>query len=154
MKNSKGLLYPALHKFYNALSSLEKFEKGSNFFDNISHLDNFFSEYRNITFVLQKSLSKTDFISVYEKLREKHLINNVGKWFVEKRNNIIKESPFDLEKRIVISIYSGKSIFSLPDLVFTIENDVEFSSIVDSLKGDFFKLRSNRSILFCRVYIL
>lgn len=137
MKNSRGLLYPALHKFYSALSSLEKFEKGSNFFDNISHLDNFFSEYRNITFVLQKSLAKTEFSSVYEQLRDKYLINDVGKWFVGKRNNIIKEQPFDLEKRIVINIYSGKSIYTLPELIFTIENDVDFSSIVESLRESF-----------------
>lgn len=65
MNNSRGLLYPAMHKFYSALSSLEKFEKGSNFFDNISYLDNFFSEYRNITFVLQKSLSNTILMSTY-----------------------------------------------------------------------------------------
>ncbi|MRT93047.1 hypothetical protein [Ancylomarina sp. 16SWW S1-10-2] len=87
MKNSRGLLYPALHKFYSALSSLEKFEKGSNFFDNICHLDNFFSEYRNITFVLQKSLAKTEFRTVYEKLRDKYLVNDVGKWFIGKRNS-------------------------------------------------------------------
>lgn len=137
MKNSKGLLYPALHKFYSALSSLEKFEKGSNFFDNISHLDNFFSEYRNITFVLQKSLAHTEHISIYEKLRDKYLINDVGKWFVEKRNNIVKEQPFDLEKRIVISIYEGKRIYSFPDLIFTIEYDVDFSSIIESLRESF-----------------
>jgi len=137
MKNSRGLLYPALHKFYSALSSLEKFEKGSNFFDNISHLDKFFSEYRNITFVLQKSLAKTEFRSVYEKLCDEYLINDVGKWFVGKRNSTIKEQPFDLEKRIVIRIYSSKSIYSLPDLIFTIENDVDSSSIVESLRESF-----------------
>lgn len=137
MKNSKGLLYPALHKFYSALSSLEKFEKGSNLFDNISHLDNFFSEYRNITFVLQKSLGKTEFSSVYEQLRDKYLINDVGKWFVDKRNSIVKEQPFDLEKRIMIRIYSGKDIYSLPEFIFTIENDVDYSSIVESLRETF-----------------
>ncbi|MDO1500306.1 hypothetical protein Q2T40_09210 [Winogradskyella maritima] len=137
MKNSKGLLYPALHKFYNALRSLEKFEKGSNFFDNISHLDNFFSEYRNITLVLQKSLAKTKFKPVYEKLRDKYLINDVGKWFIGKRNSVVKEQPFDLEKRIVIRIYSGKDIYSLPEFIFTIENDVDYSSIIASLRDTF-----------------
>lgn len=137
MKNSRGLLYPALHKFYSALSSLEKFKKGSNFFDNISHLDNFLSEYRNITFVLQKSLAKTEFISVYEQLRDKYLINDVSKWFIGKRNIVVKEQPFDLEKRIVINIYSGKSIYTLPEFIFTIENDVDFSSIVQSLRETF-----------------
>ncbi|WP_276347921.1 hypothetical protein [Daejeonella sp. JGW-45] len=135
MINSRGLLYPALHKFHSALSCLEKFEKGTNFFDNIGYLDNFFSEYRNITFVLQKSLAHSDFTSTYEKLRDQHLVNNVGKWFIEKRNEVLKQQPFDLEKRIVISIYAGQGAVILPELVFTIDNDVEFSTIVDSLKA-------------------
>ncbi len=137
MNSSRGLLYPSLHKFYSALSSLEKFEKGTNFFDNISYLDNFFSEYRNITFVLQKSLANTPFISTYEKLRDQYLVNDVGRWFVEKRNEVIKQQPFNLEKRIVISIYSGKNTFSLPELIFTIDNDVKISTIVDSLQSTF-----------------
>lgn len=137
MNNSRGLLYPALHKFYSALSSLEKFEKGTNFFDNISYLDNFFSEYRNITFVLQKSLANTLFMSTYEKLRDQYLINDVGKWFVEKRNEVLKQQPFNLEKRIVISIYSDQDTFSLPELIFTIDNDVEISTIIESLRTRF-----------------
>lgn len=140
MDNLRGLLYPALHKFYSALSCLEKFEKGTNFFDNIGHLDNFFSEYRNITFVLQKSLAHTDFTSTYEKLRDQHLVNNVGRWFIEKRNEVLKQQPFDLEKRIVISIYAGQSPVMLPELIFTIDNDVEYSTIVDSLKTTFVTL--------------
>lgn len=136
MNNSRGLLYPALHKFYSALSSLEKFEKGTNFFDNISYLDNFFSEYRNITFVLQKSLANTLFMPTYEKLRNQYLVNDVGKWFIEKRNEVLKQQPFNLEKRIVISIYTGETL-SLPELVFTIDNDVKISSIVDSLRKTF-----------------
>ncbi|SHK18600.1 hypothetical protein SAMN04488028_103293 [Reichenbachiella agariperforans] len=136
MSNSRGLLYPALHKFYSALSSLEKFEKGTNFFDNISYLDGFFSEYRNITFVLQKSLANSNFVTTYESLRDQYLVNNVGKWFIEKRNEVLKQKPFDLEKRIVISIYSGQTI-SLPELVFTIDNDVKISTIVESLRTTF-----------------
>ncbi|PXY41836.1 hypothetical protein DMB65_04535 [Flavobacterium cheongpyeongense] len=136
MNNSRGLLYPALHKFYSALNSLEKFEKGTNFFDNICYLDNFFSEYRNVTFVLQKSLANTLFMPTYEKLRDQYLVNDVGKWFIEKRNEVLKQQPFNLEKRIVISIYSGQTL-SLPELVFTIDNDVEISTIVDSLRTTF-----------------
>jgi hypothetical protein len=141
MNNSRGLLYPALHKFYSALSSLEKFEKGINFFDNIGYLDNFFSEYRNITFVLQHSLAHTDFLANYEKLRNEYLVNSVGKWFVEKRNEVLKQQPFDLEKRIVITLYSAEATVSLPELVFTIDNDVEISTIVESLRETFMSLR-------------
>jgi hypothetical protein len=140
MDKSRGLLYPALHKFYSALSSLEKFEKGTIFFDNIGYLDNFFSEYRNITFVLQKHLAHTEFMAKYEKLRDRYLVNNLGKWFKEKRNEVVKEQPFDLEKRIVISIYSGQNTMSLPELIFTIDNDVEISTIVESLRTMFMSL--------------
>lgn len=139
MDKSRGLLYPALHKFYSALNSLEKFEKGMNFFDNISYLDNFFSEYRNVTFVLQKSLASTSFMPTYEKLRDQYLVNEVGKWFIDKRNEVLKQQPFNLEKRIIISLYSGQTL-SLPELVFTIDNDVEISTIVESLRTTFLSL--------------
>lgn len=140
--SKRGLLYPAMHKFYSALSSLEKFEKGSNFFDNISSLDNFLSEYRNVTFVLQKSLAHTKYLPIYEELREKFLVNDVCKWFIEKRNAVLKQQPFDLEKRIRITLYSADKILSLPEYVYTIENDVEYSSIIDSLRKQFLELDS------------
>ena len=62
-----GLLYPAYQKFYSAISSLERFSKEANFFDNISCLDTFFSEYRNVTFIIQSQLKHTDFYEKYEK---------------------------------------------------------------------------------------
>lgn len=135
-----GLLYPAYHKLYSALNSLEKFEKGSNFFDNISYLDNFFSEYRNVTFMLQKSLSHTDYIRVYEENREKYLVNDICKWFIEKRNEVLKQQPFDLEKKIRIVLYTTTDNLALPELSFTIENDVEYSTLIDSMKEFFTKL--------------
>lgn len=38
----ESLLYPAYQKFYSSLKNLENFNKGNNFFENISCLDNFF----------------------------------------------------------------------------------------------------------------
>ncbi|WP_165045563.1 hypothetical protein [Dysgonomonas sp. ZJ709] len=136
----KGLLYPAMHKFYSALNSLEQFGKGKNFFDNISYLDNFFSEYRNVTFVLQKSLAHTEYKEIYEEYRAKYLINETCKWFLEKRNEVLKQQPFDLEKVVIITIYSPLNSFALPEQIFTIENDIEYSSIIDSLRAFFRKI--------------
>jgi len=79
-------------------------------------------------------------MSIYERLRDKYLVNDVGKWFIDKRNSVLKEKPFDLEKRIIIKIYTGTDIYSLPELVYTIENDVEYSSVIDSLKSSFLKI--------------
>lgn len=132
-----GLLYPAMHKFYSALNSLEQFEKRNDFFNNISSLDNFFSEYRNITFVLQKSLAHTEYEDIYNENREKYLLNDTCKWFVEKRNEVLKQHPFNLEKRIIITIYSPQTSIALPERVFTIENDVEYTTIIESLRAFF-----------------
>ena len=41
-------LFPAYQKFYSALNCMERFNKEQDFFDNISALDSFFSEYRNL----------------------------------------------------------------------------------------------------------
>lgn len=139
-KDNRGLLYPAYHKLYSALNNLEKFEKGSNFFDNISYLDNFFSEYRNVTFMLQKSLAHTEYLKAYEENRQKYLLNDVCKWFIEKRNEVLKQQPFDLEKKIRIIIYTTTDNLTLPELSFTIENDVEYSTLIDSMREFFTKL--------------
>src|SRR5690606_26951556 len=133
-QNNRGLLYSAYQKLYSALSSLEKFEKGTNFFDNISHLDNFFSEYRNVTFMIQKSLAHTEFRDVYEENRKSYLLNDVCKWFIDKRNEVLKQQPFDLEKRIRIVIFTTRDNHVLPELSFTIENDVEYSTLVESMR--------------------
>ena len=63
-----GLLYPAYQKFYSAISCLERFRKEQDFFENISCLDTFFSEYRSITLVMQKSLAHTPYIGTYTNL--------------------------------------------------------------------------------------
>lgn len=141
MKDKRGLLYPALHKFYNALSSLDKFDKGTNFFDNISYLDSFFSEYRNITFVLQNSVAHTQFKAIYEELRDKYLLGDACRWFIGKRNEVVKQQPFDLEKGILINIYSEQETIVLPEKKFTIDNDVGYSTIIESLKKMFFDIQ-------------
>ena len=94
MATNDNLLVPAAQKLYSALSSLERFSKHNDFFDNISSLDSFLSEYRNVTFVIQKSLAHTNFFCIYEETRDEFLSGDLGKWFVEKRNEVLKEHPF------------------------------------------------------------
>lgn len=47
----------ALQKFYSAFENLKNFSINNDIVDNISAIDCFFSEFRNITFVLQKDFS-------------------------------------------------------------------------------------------------
>lgn len=125
-------LYPAMQKFYSALNSLDKFRKEKSFFENISSLDTFFSEFRNITFVLQKSLAHTEDISTYEKLRSKHLSD--CKWFIKKRNETIKQQPFPLIKEIELTIYFPEQSFKVSTMQFTVENDINMSTLIDQFE--------------------
>ena len=129
-----GLLYPAYQKFYNALSSLERFDKEQNFFDNISSLDNFFLEYRNITFVIQSALKHTKYFDAYISNRDKYLTDH---WFVEKRNEIAKEQPFRLIKKLDITMYYPAGSVDLHTQSFTVEDDIPLSSLMEELKNMF-----------------
>lgn len=128
------LLLPAYQKLYSALQSLERFSKGQDLFDNIACIDNFLSEYRNVTFVLQKSLAHTDYLSVYEKLRDKHLKNPHCSWLVIKRNEVLKEAPFPLEKQLILRIYLPFETGVFPIESYTIADEVDFSSLIEIVK--------------------
>lgn len=127
-----GLLYPAYQKLYSALSHLERFNKESNFFDNIAAFDGFFNEYRNITFVMQSSLKHTNFFDVYEKNKKRFLTDH---WFVEKRNETIKQKPFALIKEVKIAIYLPFGGFTVSEQTFSIENDEPLETLIEDIKS-------------------
>ncbi|MFC3356122.1 hypothetical protein [Sphingobacterium zeae] len=91
--------------------------------------------------MLQKSLAHTEHKKTYEVNRQKYLLNDVCKWFVEKRNEVLKEQPFDLQKKIRIVIYTTNDNLTLPELNYTIEDDVEFYSLITSMKEFFANFR-------------
>ncbi len=126
-----GLLFPAYQKLYSALVNLERFDKEADFFDNISCLDNFFSEYRNVTFVLQSQLAHTGYFQIYEKNRDAFLVDH---WFVEKRNETTKEQPFRLVKKILITVYFPSQKFATLEREFTAENYVALETLFPELE--------------------
>ena len=130
----EDLLLPAYQKLYAALQSLERFNKGQDLFENIACLDSFLSEFRNVTFVLQKSLAHTDHFEYYEALREQHLKNDDCSWLVAKRNEVLKERPFNLEKVLKLTLYhpNGAGLFSADS--YTIANEEDYSSLVEMIK--------------------
>lgn len=126
-----GLLYPAYQKMYSALSHLERFDKESNFFDNISAIDSFFMEYRNITFVMQASLKHTAFFSAYEKNRNQYLTDH---WFIDKRNETIKQKPFELVKEVQVTLYMPFGGFNVSEKKYSVGTDESLETIFDELK--------------------
>ena len=133
-------LLPAYQKLYAALNSLERFSKGQDLFDNIACIDSFLAEYRNVTFVLQKSLAHTDYLHVYERLRDKHLKNHQCSWLVNKRNEVLKEKPFALEKQLILNIYLPHAKESFYSKKYTIEDEVNYTSLIESVKNIIYPL--------------
>ncbi len=129
------LLLPAYQKLYAALQSYERFNKGQDLFENIACLDSFLSEFRNITFVLQKSLAHTVYFGEYEALREHYLKNDDCSWLVAKRNEVLKERPFNLEKILRLTLYhpNGAGVFSTDS--YTIADEEDYSSLVKMILG-------------------
>ena len=131
----QDLLLSAYQKLYAALESIERFSKGQDLFDNITCIDNFLSEYRNVTFVLQKSLAHTDYLSKYESLRDKYLKNPQCLWLVDKRNEVLKERPFALEKQLILNLYLPHTRGVFPSESYTIEDEVDYASLIESVKN-------------------
>jgi len=104
--------YGVLQKFYSAVKHVEAFCVSGDMFDNISSLDSFFSEFRNITFMAQKTFSNLNKIVLYENARDKFLISPSMRWFVDSRNKTTKQQPFALKKQIVFELYlhSGRLV--------------------------------------------
>ncbi|MFR1723472.1 hypothetical protein [Emergencia timonensis] len=128
-----GLMYPAYQKYYSAICNLKRFSIEKNFFDNISSLDNFFSEYRSVTLVMQKSLAHTQYIEIYKKV-------SAGIWdqfFNDQRVKAIHTHPVEFIKVIDITVYSPSVGTTVSSQAFTVENDVPLSDLINSLKSHF-----------------
>jgi hypothetical protein len=132
---NEDFLLPAYQKLYAALNSLERFSKGQDLFDNIACIDSFLAEFRNVTFVLQKSLAHTDYVYVYERLRDKYLKNPQCSWLVNKRNEVLKEKPFALEKQLILNLYLPHTRGVFPSEKFTIEDEVDYITLIESVKN-------------------
>jgi hypothetical protein len=130
----EDLLLPAYQKLYAALQSLERFSKGQDLFENIACIDSFLSEFRNVSFVLQKSLAHTEYISDYKILRDKFLKNEDCSWLVDKRNQVTKEKPFNLEKSFVLTLYLPNGAGVFPTDPYTIDDEEDYSSIIEMVK--------------------
>lgn len=132
-----GLLYPAYQKFYSAISCLERFNKEQDFFENISCLDTFFSEYRSVTLVMQKSLAHTPHIDTYKNLIATECLDP---WLNTQRVKSVHTHPVEFTKKVDISIYFPDRGIELLSESFSVENDVPLSSLNATLKAVFARM--------------
>ena len=132
-----GLLYPAYQKFYSAINCLERFRKEKDFFENISCLDTFFSEYRSITLVMQKSLAHTPYIDTYKNLVATGCLDP---WLNTQRVKSVHTHPVEFTKKVDISIYFPDRGIDLLSESFSVEDDVPLSSLNANLKAVFARI--------------
>lgn len=134
--DSHKVTFSALQKYYSALKALDSFSSTNDFFDAIAYLDSFFTEFRNITFVIQKELD-SDSRVVYEKLKEKYLKSENMRWFIDTRNVVTKQTPFNLKKTLIIEVYLPTETLSIQNSSFTTEIYEPLELVVSSLKKHF-----------------
>lgn len=142
-----GILYPVYQKYYAAIISLKRFNKDNDFFSNIASMDNFFSEYRSTTLVMQKSLSNTQFEEIYEE-------KSKGIWdrfFNDQRVKTIHKHPFEFTKNIEVTAYFPNGKKDIVSKVFTVENDVPLITLENELKS-FFRNFLDNEIFFSASY--
>nr|MBP3259213.1 hypothetical protein [Bacilli bacterium] len=93
-------------KFYSALKNLDSISIENNFFDNVSFFDNFFNEFRSITFTLQAEIDNDkNLLNKYQTLKEKYLMNKIMKWCNNTRVDVTHKRPIQLNKVIDVDIY-------------------------------------------------
>ena len=140
---NKGIMFTALQRFYGALSNLNKFSSANNLIDNVVCLDDFFSCFRSTSFVLQCAIAHTKYESLYDEFKQKYLIGNqICKWMVETRNEVEKQHPFNLLKQVYVTIYTPVSATILKSEMLTVENDVEYQTLIESLRATLKKINS------------
>ena len=142
-----GLLYPAYQKFYSAISCLERFGKENDFFSNIANLDTFFSEYRSITLVMQKSLAHTSHIEFYKEASTDYF----DSWLNTQRVKAVHTHPVEYSKKIDVTVFFPDGSFDILSQTFTIENDTPFEKIAETLKS-FFKRMNPNEVFFSAKY--
>lgn len=125
-----GLLYPAYQKYYSAICNLRRFSIENNFFDNISSLDNFFSEYRSVTLVMQKSLAHTEYIEAYNRISK----GIWDKFFNDQRVKAVHMHSVEFSKTMDVTVYFPNADLPVSSQTFTVENDIPLSSLIDSMR--------------------
>lgn len=129
------LSYPFIQKYYSSLTNINNIDCKDNIFEIIPKLDSFLNEFKTITYVMKKSFSKNNELKkLYDEKYKELLDNDKMKWFVDKRNNIVHEHPFKLEKTIIVDIYEKPNNFKKLKTKLTINHDLDFAELTNSIK--------------------
>lgn len=130
-----SLMLPALQKFYSALKQLNQFSVENDFYDNVACIDTFLTEYRSVTFALQKSLGRKD-DPVYIKNRDIYLRGDkiLSDWLIDQRNIVDHEHPFSLKKELRVVIYDFGNAVIFQQYEQKVDNDEPVGDYLQTIK--------------------
>jgi hypothetical protein len=128
----KCLMFPILQKFYSSLSCLAELNPDKYIFENIPKIDTFLQELRNITWITQKHFNTPELKQIYEEKRNAYLLGDNMRWFIDSRNAVTKEAPFNLEKKIVLKIYDVND-FNAFSTTLTTDRDKRLDDIASEI---------------------
>lgn len=133
-----NLLLPALQKFYSALKQLKQFSVENDFYDNVACIDTFLTEYRSVTFALQKSLGRKD-DPVYIKNRDIYLKGDkaLSNWLIDQRNIVDHEHPFSLKKELRVVIYDFGNAIVFQKYEQKVDKDESVGDFLQAIKDVF-----------------
>ena len=141
-------------KFYSAVKALSNISLNSNFCDNISYIDNFLNEFRNITFMIQKNFNSDKEKKTYEELRNKYFLDDeVLKTLKILRNEIEKENPFDLVVNIECTAYLGLIPIPSKLLSFKYDKDILNMNQINTVVYEYIKSLNLQDETFFKVNI-
>ena len=135
-------------KIYPILNSLNSLSITKDIFESIPLVDNFFAEFRNITFVMQKSFNTKELKEYYRKKQEEFLNDDNLRWFIDKRNETVKENPFRLEKEVEVYAYLPDFCGKIIDGRLSIDNDIPLETLEQVIKAYLMKYSKFSDIYF------
>ena len=133
-----SLILSALQKFYSALKQLKQFSVENDYFDNVACIDTFLTEYRSVTFALQKSLGRKD-DPVYIKNRDIYLKGDkaLSDWLIDQRNIVDHEHPFSLKKELRVVIYDFGNAVVFQQYEQKVDKDEPVGNYLQAIKDTF-----------------
>lgn len=132
-KQKQCLAFPVLQKFYSSISCLSNINLDDYIFESIPKIDTFLQEFRNITFVMQKSFNTPELKEFYEKQRDKYLPSDIRRWFNDARVSVTHKQPFKLEKQVLLTVYNSLG-FEEFVTVLTTERDKNLEDISNEIQ--------------------
>ena len=97
---------------------------------------------------MQKSFNTKVLKEYYRKKQEEFLNDDSLRWFIDKRNETVKENPFKLEKEVDVYAYLPDFCGKIIDSRLSVDNDIPLETLEQVIKAYLVKYNKGPDIYF------